>query len=40
MELVFVLLFRYVRQLREKQLRKIAEMAQEQAKKAAPVLLK
>jgi hypothetical protein len=40
MELTFILLFRYVRQVREQQLRKVAAIAQEQVKKAAPVLLK
>ena len=40
MELAFILLFRYVRQVREKQLRKVAQMAQDQAKKVAPVVLK
>jgi len=40
MELAFILLFRYVRQVREKQLRKVAQMAQEQAKRVAPVVLK
>ena len=40
MELVFILLFRFIRQVREKQLRKVAAVAQEQAKRVAPVVLK
>jgi hypothetical protein len=40
MELTFILLFRYVKQLRETHLRKIAELAQARAKNAPPVLLK
>jgi len=39
-ELLFIVLFRYVRQLRHDQLQKLAVIAQEQAKKASPVLLK
>jgi hypothetical protein len=40
MELVFVLLFRYVRKVRQEQLRKFAAIAAERAKAAAPVLIK
>jgi len=40
MELLFILLFRYLRQVRGKQLRKVAEIAQGQAKRVAPVVLK
>lgn len=39
-ELLFLLLFRYVRKLRADQLRKVADLAAEQAKKVAPVILK
>jgi len=39
-ELLFVLLFRYVRQVRQEQLAKVANMAAEQAKKVAPAMLK
>ncbi|KAK8201578.1 ADP/ATP carrier protein [Zalaria obscura] len=40
MELLFVLLFRYVRKVRTEKLQKVADMAASQAKKVAPVLLK
>lgn len=47
MELTFILLFRYVRNLREQQLKKLADLtaqkaavAADAAKKASPVLLK
>lgn len=39
MELLFILLFRYVRQLRAKQLAKVAELAAK-AKTAAPIVTK
>lgn len=39
-ELLFIVLFRSLRELRSKQLQKLALVAQEQAKKASPVLLK
>ncbi|KAI4720898.1 hypothetical protein E4T48_02803 [Aureobasidium sp. EXF-10727] len=40
MELMFVLLFRYVRKLRAEKLQKVAEFAAEKAKKVAPVMMK
>lgn len=40
MELLFVLLFRYVRKVRAEKLRKVADMAADQMKKAAPTVLK
>ncbi|KAG9556048.1 hypothetical protein KCU77_g19537, partial [Aureobasidium melanogenum] len=40
MELMFVLLFRYVRKLRAEKLHKVAEFAAEKAKKVAPVVMK
>lgn len=40
MELLFVLLFRYVRKIRAEKLQKVADMAARQAKKVAPVVLK
>ncbi|KAF2219396.1 peroxisomal adenine nucleotide transporter 1 [Elsinoe ampelina] len=39
-ELMFILLFRYFRQLRADKLQKLADVAAAQAKKAAPVLMK
>ncbi|KAF2278354.1 putative peroxisomal carrier protein [Westerdykella ornata] len=39
-ELMFILLFRYVRQLRAKQLQKLADIAAEKARQSAPVLVK
>lgn len=39
-ELLFVLLFRYVRKIRQEQLAKVANVAAEQAKKVAPALVK
>jgi hypothetical protein len=39
-ELMFVLLFRYVRQLRAEKLRKLADLAAEKARGAGPVLMK
>ena len=39
-ELLFVLLFRYVRKIRAEKLQKVADMAAAQAKKVAPVMLK
>ncbi|KAF4556148.1 putative mitochondrial carrier protein 27 [Elsinoe fawcettii] len=39
-ELMFIVLFRYFRQLRAKELQKVADLAAAQAKKAAPVLMK
>ncbi|KAF2760770.1 mitochondrial carrier [Pseudovirgaria hyperparasitica] len=39
-ELAFILLFRYVRKLRDEQLKKAAAFAAEKAKEAAPALLK
>jgi hypothetical protein len=40
MELMFVLLFRYVRKLRAEKLQKVAEYAAEKAKNVAPVMIK
>jgi hypothetical protein len=40
MELLFVLLFAYVRRVRDTKLRKVAELAAEQAKRVAPVMAK
>lgn len=39
-ELMFILLFRYVRQVRAKQLEKLAAIAAEKAAKARPALMK
>ena len=39
-ELMFVLLFRYVRQLRAEKLRKLADLAAEKARGGGPVLMK
>lgn len=39
-ELSFILLFRYFRQVRAEKLQKLADLAAEKAGKAAPVLLK
>jgi hypothetical protein len=39
-ELSFILLFRYFRQLRADKLQKLANMAAEKAGKAAPILVK
>lgn len=39
-ELMFIVLFRYVRQIRAKQLEKLAALAAEKAAKARPVLMK
>jgi hypothetical protein len=39
-ELSFILLFRYIRQLRAEKLQKLAEVAAQKAGKAAPVLVK
>jgi len=39
-ELLFVLLFRYVRQLRADQLQKLADAAASQAKRVAPMVVK
>jgi len=39
-ELMFVILFRYVRKIRQEQLAKVAAIAAEQAKKVAPALVK
>jgi len=39
-ELGFILLFRYLRQIRSQQLAKAAAFAAEKAKSAAPVLVK
>lgn len=40
MELLFILLFRYVRQVRSDRIRKMAAAAAERAKQSAPVLMK
>jgi hypothetical protein len=40
MELLFVLLFRYIRQIRQEQLQKFAARASERARKMSPTLLK
>jgi hypothetical protein len=40
MELMFILLFRYVRKLRAEKLQKVAAYAAEKAKKVAPVMIK
>ncbi|KAF2198615.1 mitochondrial carrier [Delitschia confertaspora ATCC 74209] len=40
MELAFILLFRYFRQLRDEKLRKLADMAAEKAQSAGPILTK
>ena len=40
MELLFVLLFRYMRKVRAEKLQKIADLAAAQAKKVAPVMMK
>lgn len=39
-ELLFVLLFRYLRKVRSEQLQKVTELAGTQARKVAPVLMK
>jgi hypothetical protein len=39
-ELVFILLFRYVRQLRAEKLQKLAEYAAEKARQGGPILVK
>lgn len=39
-ELLFVVLFQYMRKLRAEKLQKVADMAAAQAKKVAPVMLK
>jgi len=39
-ELLFILLFRYVRQLRQKKIQQLAEMAAQRVKQAAPALIK
>jgi len=40
MELLFVLLFRYLRKIRAEKLQKIADLAAAQANKVAPVMMK
>lgn len=40
MEFMFVLLFRYMRKLRDEQLQKVAAKAAEQAKKVSPAMVK
>jgi len=40
MELVFILLFRYFRELRNKKLQQLANIAAEKAKQAGPILVK
>lgn len=40
MELMFVILFRYIRKLRQEQLQKLAAAAAERAAKVSPVLMK
>ena len=40
MELLFILLFRYVRKIRAEKLQKIADLAAEHARKVAPVMMK
>lgn len=40
LELMFVLLFRYVRKLRAEKLQKVADYAAEKAKKVTPVMIK
>ena len=40
MELLFVLLFRYLRKLRSEQLQKAAEIAADKAKQALPLIAK
>jgi hypothetical protein len=39
-ELVFVLLFRYMRQVRAEKLQKLADLAAEKARKGGPILVK
>lgn len=39
-ELLFILLFRYVRKLRAEKLQKVADMAASHARKVAPALMK
>ena len=39
-ELLFVLLFRYIRKVRQEQLAKVAELAASQAKKVAPAMMR
>jgi len=39
-ELMFVILFRYVRKIRQEQLAKVTAIAAEQARKVAPALVK
>jgi hypothetical protein len=40
MELMFILLFRYFREVRAKKLRQLADLAAEKAKQASPILMK
>jgi len=40
MELMFILLFRYLRQLRSEQLQKLADLAAAKAKEVSPILVK
>lgn len=40
MELLFVLLFRYIRKVKAEKLQKLSSLAAEQAKKVAPVMMK
>jgi hypothetical protein len=40
LELIFILLFRYLRKLRSDQLRKAAELAASKAKQALPLIVK
>jgi hypothetical protein len=40
MELMFILLFRYIKQMRAKQLQKLAEVAAQNAAKVAPIVTK
>ena len=40
MELLFILLFRYVRKVRAEKLQKLADITAEKAKSAAPILTK
>ena len=39
-ELLFVVLFRYIKKVRQEQLAKVAEMAASQAKRVAPAMIK
>lgn len=40
MELMFILLFRYFREVRAKKLQQLADLAAEKAKQAGPILVK